>query len=92
MARKTINFLNRWRSLSRKKKVISVIAVVLLFAVAGGALGYTYWFNKPHQVVTIDPDTGEVIVTEDEGPRLDDRVTILLVGVDERKNQKTNTY
>lgn len=84
------SFLVFWKSLSRKKKVISILSVFLLLLLAGGALAY-HLINKPRQSVSIDAN-GNLVVTNDTTPDLNGKVNILLAGVDERQYQQTGGY
>jgi polyisoprenyl-teichoic acid--peptidoglycan teichoic acid transferase len=84
--------LNRWKQMSKRNKIITVVSIFLLLCLTGGALAYRLWFLKPRESVTIDAN-GDVVVTQEEAKfNLDHRVNILLVGVDERKNSQDQTY
>ncbi len=82
-----------WKNFSRKRKVVTILSAIMVLVIAAGALGYAYLYNKPRQVVSIDPITGNLVVSNDDsGGNLDGRVNILLIAADSRENQKTNTY
>jgi polyisoprenyl-teichoic acid--peptidoglycan teichoic acid transferase len=84
--------LNRWKQMSKRNKIITVVSIFLLLCLTGGALAYRLWFLKPRELITIDAN-GDVVVTQEEAKfNLDHRVNILLVGVDERKNSQDQTY
>jgi polyisoprenyl-teichoic acid--peptidoglycan teichoic acid transferase len=84
--------LNRWKQMSKRNKIITVVSIFLLLCLTGGALAYRLWFLKPRESVTIDAN-GDVVVTQEEAKfSLDHRINILLVGVDERKNSQEQTY
>jgi polyisoprenyl-teichoic acid--peptidoglycan teichoic acid transferase len=84
--------LNRWKQMSKRNKIITVVSIFLLLCLTGGALAYRLWFLKPRESITIDAN-GDVVVTQEEAKfNLDHRVNILLVGVDERKNSQDQTY
>jgi polyisoprenyl-teichoic acid--peptidoglycan teichoic acid transferase len=84
--------LNRWKQMSKRNKIITVVSIFLLLFLTGGALAYRLWFLKPRELITIDAN-GDVVVTQEEAKfNLDHRVNILLVGVDERKNSQDQTY
>jgi polyisoprenyl-teichoic acid--peptidoglycan teichoic acid transferase len=91
LGEKINSILLRWKKLSRKKKLSTVIAVLLVFTFAGGAAGYFHWMKKAREVVVYNPDTGE-FETRQEEASLNGRVNILLLGVDERKNSRDKTF
>jgi len=82
--RKLAALLSNWRGLSRKKKVLTMVSAGLILILAAGAVGYTYLYNKPRQSVSIDPQTGDLVVAEEKAPTLDDRINILLIASDQR--------
>lgn len=79
----------RWRGFSRKKKIGIGFAAFLVLVLVAGALGYTYWFHGLRQVVSIDPNTGELIVKEEQAVQLNGRINILLIAADQRDNSQS---
>ena len=84
--------VQQWKSFSRKQKVVTALLISLFLLITTGALGYLYLSKRPRQIVSIDPNTGDVVVSEETNSSLDGRVTILLVGVDQRANENSKTY
>ncbi|MDA8441827.1 MAG: LCP family protein [Peptococcaceae bacterium] len=82
-----------WQKLSFPKKIVAGIGVLsLVFLIAGCVLTYHFWFNKPRQMVAIDPK-GNVVVTDAvSAPDLNSRINILVIGVDERTYSADKSY
>ncbi len=82
----------KWKNLPVKRKILGILTLVLILILAGGALAYSFWFDKPRQSVSIDSNGNVVVTQADDRLKLDHRVNLLLIGVDERKNTKDKTY
>ncbi|HEX3015811.1 MAG TPA: LCP family protein [Desulfobacteria bacterium] len=81
-----------WKQLPVWQKIMVVIAALLVLALVGGAIAYAIMMHKPRKIASIDPKTGQVVITDEQPLNLNDRVSILLVGVDERKNAQDHSY